>query len=194
MARQDRGYANLLAHLHRSSTNVPISTLQASISHYLANLAPSPTPLSATLVSSALFIPYSNKKLEALTTAYRHAVHFKYQQLKARPGGLFQKGLRGSLGDWVKAVVAGFRGGHAILRLAAAGGVLAGLEDISAEIALGDVQWRRRVQNEVVLAIAETMDLYVRSRDGDGWEKEFQPETEQGEGEGSQRHVLCAPR
>jgi hypothetical protein len=181
MAVSDRGYTNLLAYLHRPTQTLPLATIQSLIAHYLAYLSPSPTPLSAALISSPLFVPYSHEKLEILSTASRHAVHFKYHLLKANQGGLFQKGMVASLGDWTRGVIAGLKGGPAIMRLTIAGGLLMGLEDISKHVRIGDVRWRRRAQDEVVLAVAEIMDLY--SPTADGWEKEFRAETEKGEGE-----------
>jgi hypothetical protein len=189
MSATDPGYASLLTYLHQPSSAVP--AVQSSISHYLAHLSPSVTPLAATLVSSPLFFPYANTKLEVLATACRHAVHLKHQLLKANRYNLFQKGVRASLGDWTNDVVAGLKGGPAIMRLTISGGLLFGLEDIDSEAVLGDVGWRRRLQDEVIMAVAETMDLYVQTEDG--WEKEFQPETEKGEGEYGTPPCLVVP-
>src|ERR1700722_9751817 len=181
MSVQDQGYANLLACLRQSTTDLPLSTIQSTISHYLAHAFPSPTPLAAIVVSSPLFLPYSHAKLDILVTCLRHAVHFKYKLLETSRGGLFQKGMVGSLGDWTKCVIAGLKGGQPMMRLAAAGGLLMGLEDISANVRLDGVRWLRDVQDQVILSVAESIDLYVRTTGG--WEKEFQPETENGEGE-----------
>jgi hypothetical protein len=182
MAVVDPGYVNLLTFLrrHRPTNLIPFPDLQTTISHHLARHSVSPTPLVAALVSSPLFIPYSNAKLELLTVALRHAALHRFQLLKDSRGGLLKKGLRARLGDWSKGVILGLKGGHAVLRLAASGGLLMGLEDINASLPLGDVSWRRRVQDAVILAVAEIMDLYVRT--SDGWVTEFLPETENGEG------------
>jgi hypothetical protein len=179
MAVPDRGYTNLLAHLNRPTTTLPYSTIQASIAHYLAHLSPSPTPLSATVVSSPLFHPYSHAKLQALTTAFRHAVHVKRKLLKDQ-NGLFSPSVKSGLRDWVMATLKGLQGGQPIMRLACVGGVLMGLDDISPKVGLENEGWRRYVEDEAVVAMAEIMDIYLPT--GDGWEKGFQPETEKGEG------------
>jgi hypothetical protein len=179
-SRMDRGYTILLSHLHRLTNSSDLKAIQSSISHHLAHVSISPTPLAASVIASVLFTPYSHYKLQVLTTAFRHAVHFKYQLLKVNQGGLFQKGMTPALGDWVLAVVAGYKGGPPISRLAAAGGLLLGLEDVAGKMRLGNLRWRRRVQDEVVLAVAETMDVCGQKRE-DGWEKEFLPPVEAGE-------------
>jgi hypothetical protein len=179
MSTPDRGYINLLAHLHRSTTTLPISTVQASIAHYLAHLAPSPTPLSGTIVSSPLFLPYSHTKLQALTTSFRHAVHFKCILLKDQ-NGLFSPSVNSSLRDWVTATLKGLQGGQPVMRLACIGGLLMGLDDVSRNMNLGNGEWRRYVEDEAVVVVAEIMDMYVPTENS--WEKEFQPETEKGEG------------
>jgi hypothetical protein len=66
------------------------------------------------------------------------------------------------------------------MRLACVGGVLTGLDDVSPKVRLENEGWRRSVEDEAVVALAEIMDIYVQTEGG--WEKEFQPETEKGEG------------
>lgn len=178
-ATLDRGYTILLTHLHRPTTTLPLETIAASFSHYLATITPSPTPLAATIISSPLFIPVSHPKLQILFTGFRHAVHFKHNNLSNNQGGLFDLGLKTRLRKWVLGVLKGFEGGMGIVRLACAGGLLIGLEDMKGRITLAS--GRGAVENKLVVAFAEVIELYEHSQEGSGWEKEFQPVTEQGE-------------
>jgi hypothetical protein len=92
----DRGYSNLLNHLNRSSTVIPIQTIQASISYYLANVQPSLTPLAATVIGSPFFRPFSNARLVAASTAFGHALHIKVE--------LFRKKESHFPGCWIERV------------------------------------------------------------------------------------------
>jgi hypothetical protein len=182
----DRSYTNLLSHLNRPSTNLPIESIAASLPHYLSS--PTPTPLTATTISSPFFTPpLSHPKLSALSTAFRYAVHLKHKSLiddqsAEGLGTLFSRGVKIRLRDWVGSVLRGFEGGMAVLRLACAGGLLWGLGDLvgmgKLKVGGGEAS-RGKVEDEVVVALAEVMELYAQ---GGGWEKEFQPVTEQGEG------------
>ncbi|KAJ7163306.1 hypothetical protein C8R46DRAFT_1102948 [Mycena filopes] len=171
------GYANLLAHLHNSSTSLPLPTIQAALAHHLANLSPLPTPLAATIVSSPLFSehPFTHPKLQTLFTAFRHATHLKYREAKdadkhrSAVGAVFSRGVAARVKQWATAVLKGIKGGQPILRLACCGGLLAALEDLkSAErLEIG----RSQLEDEVIISVAESMDVYVAST---GWEAEFQ--------------------
>lgn len=179
----DRGYTNLLTHLHAKHTSLPLNTISGSLAHYLSILDPSPTPLAATVISSTLFTPLSHVKLSALSTAFRHAVHLKHKSLSLDRGlGLFTRGWKVRLGDWVRDVLKGFEGGTGVLRLACLGGLLLGLGDLGERTKLKATDGRRgEVENEVVVAVAEVMELHELGQN-EGWEKAFEPVTEQGEG------------
>ncbi|KAH9927056.1 hypothetical protein B0H21DRAFT_826484 [Amylocystis lapponica] len=170
----DRGYVYLLTHLHRPTTTLPLSTVQASISHYLAHLQPSPTSLSATLVSSPLFRPFSHAKLDALSTALRHALHIRVKLFKGEDASIFVRGLGARTADWVRAVLEGVRGGHPVTRLVCAGGLLLGLEDLEEELHARERRIRREVEEEIILALAEVIDLYACKQSSAGWEKDFE--------------------
>ncbi|KZT23412.1 hypothetical protein NEOLEDRAFT_1069606 [Neolentinus lepideus HHB14362 ss-1] len=176
MALPDRGYTNLLSHLHRSSTSLSQEALQGAIAYYLASVQPSPTPLSASVISSPLFRPFSHAKLHALSTAFRHAVHLKCQALKKDNDAIFQRSPGARLADWVKATVKGCQGGQAVLRLVCYGGLLLGLEDVKRSIDGGS--GREKVENEIVVALAEVMDMYVSMQSLAGWDKEFRPDSD----------------
>lgn len=172
----DRTYTNLLAHLQSPSSTVQLPAVQATLTHYLALLT-TPTPLIATAITSPLFqSPLSNTKLQALSTAVRHATHLKYTALKDEQRGLFSRGLRARLCEWGSAVLQGVYGGLAILRLACCTGLLLGLHGLDASVQSGGL--KGQIEDEIIVAIAEVGDAYS-SR---GWEKEFQPATEHGEG------------
>src|SRR5882762_2231551 len=101
MSIPDRGYTILLSHLHKPSSSLPLQSLQALISHYLS-ISSSPTPLSATIISSPLFRPFSHVKLSALTTAFRHAVHARLKFLEDEEMGIFSRGVRVRMSEWIK--------------------------------------------------------------------------------------------
>ncbi|KAI0345822.1 hypothetical protein BDW22DRAFT_1353428 [Trametopsis cervina] len=179
----DRGYLNLLSHLARSSTTLPLSTIQGSVAHYLAHINPSPTPLAATVVGSPFFRRASHIKLDGLATAFRHGVHLKMKVLKDEPGGVFTRRLGARLADWVAEVLKGLQGGFSLLRLTCYTGLLQGLGDWEHELKAKDGQMRRGVEEELVVALAEVMDQFTPDT-STGWEKEFkvesQVETEEG--------------
>ena len=168
----DRGYLNLLSHLNRPQTTLPLATIQASIAHYLAHIQPSATPLAATIVSSPFFRSANHAKLSALLTAFRHAVHFKIKVLKDEQSNVFVRGLSARTTDWVGGVLAGLQGGQALLRLACCSGLLQGLEDWEKELRARDCRMRRRVEEELVVALAEMMDQFAPNT-RTTWEKEF---------------------
>ncbi|KAJ7134406.1 hypothetical protein C8R44DRAFT_424065 [Mycena epipterygia] len=176
------GYANLLAHLHNPSTSLPLPTIQSALAHHLAKLSPLPTPLAATIVSSPFFLvhPFSHPKLQALFTAFRHASHLKYRDSKnaletqSAVSSVFAVGTKTRVKHWAGAVLKGIKGGQPILRLACCGGLLAGLEDLKA--AENQEVSRSKLEDEVVISVAESMDTYFRPPSiAGGWEIEFQP-------------------
>ncbi|KAA1479310.1 hypothetical protein DENSPDRAFT_789064 [Dentipellis sp. KUC8613] len=179
----DRGYSILLSHLHKPSSTLPLDTLRTLITFNLAHTS-TPRPLTATIISSPLFRPFSHAKLTALLTAFRHAVHIRLDVLEEedKTAGIFKRGVKPRMEEWVKSVVMGFGGGQGMIRLVGAGGILLGLEDLKErlEAQQGGGGARARSEDEVVVAVAEVMDVYGGPKDST-WEKEFQPETENGE-------------
>ncbi|KAG1822504.1 uncharacterized protein BJ212DRAFT_1328449 [Suillus subaureus] len=171
MAVPDRGHTLLLSSLGRSNTTeTPLSTIQALIVHYLANIYPSPTPLAATIVSSPIFIQFSLSKLEVLSTSFRHAVHSKLQVLKADSSGLFSPSLDTQLNVWSLAIFQGLEGGHAIIRLACCSGLLLGLEDILQHLPAKMRGVKGIAEDELVMTFADVIDQFSTS---DTWRKEF---------------------
>ncbi|RPD77986.1 hypothetical protein L226DRAFT_544371 [Lentinus tigrinus ALCF2SS1-7] len=186
----DRGYINLIRHLTRTTSTLPLETLQASIAHYLARppvpIPGSPTALTATVLGSPLFRPYTYAKLTALAVAFRHAVHLRVAVHKAdaeqNPRSILppSRGVNvcARLGRWVRATLEGFAGSAAVVRLACASGMLLGLQDWEAELKVSEKEARVRakVEEEVVLALAEVVDTYAR--EGSGWETDFKKSLE----------------
>lgn len=168
----DRGYINLLSHLNRITTTLSLPTIQASIAHYLAHIQPSPTPLAATVISSPLFRTFSHPKLESLSTAFRHAVHLKVKLLKIEQGSLLSRSLKARVGEWVQGVMKGLQGGQELLRLACFTGLLLGLNDWEEDLSTKETRMRRRVEEELVISLAEVMELYPH-KSALGWEREF---------------------
>ncbi|KAG9315619.1 hypothetical protein JVU11DRAFT_3261 [Chiua virens] len=171
-------YTTLLSHLHRPSSTTAPPTLQGLIVHHLAHLAPSPTPLAAAIVSSPLFRPFSFAKLDALSTSFRHAAHAKLTLLKQESSGLFSPSLNTRLANWSTSLLKGFEGGHAVTRLACCSGLLMGLEDILPRLPAKQPDVKFSVEDELVLAFADVIDLFTSS---DSWGKQFLPIAEGGE-------------
>ncbi|KAF9019185.1 hypothetical protein BDZ89DRAFT_1073211 [Hymenopellis radicata] len=175
-------YSNLLAHLQQPTSSVGLETIQGALSHHLAHLSPLPTPLAASAVSAPLFLshPLTLAKLDTLSTAFRHAVHIKYDLLtkdaeeSSLTKALFTRGPRTRLGQWVGALINGLQGGQPIMRLACSTGILMGMNDFEKLRAQ-----KGPAENEVVLSLAEVMDLFrsfqLSSASSSEWEKEFQP-------------------
>ena len=185
MAAPDSAYNTLLNQLHKPSPALPLESLQALLSHCLSHTqtATSATPLTATIISSPLFRPFSYPKLATLSISFRHAAHLRLAFLKNEPQSIWSRGVNNAMYDWTKVAIKGFAGGQGILRLVTAGGLLLGLEDLKSQLGTESSQSRvrRRAEEEVVIAVAEVMDVYA-TLSVDGWEKEFRPDTERGEG------------
>ena len=178
-----REYTVLLTHLHKTSSSLPLQTHQSLISHFLAQ-TPTPTPLTATVISSPLFRPFAHAKLTALVTAFRHAVHLRLKALQDEESSLFTRGIRPRMSEWVRGLLKGFKGGQAVIRFVCAGGILLGLEDLKAKSRTDPVggNVRAKTEDELIIALTEITELYGVPKDT-VWEKEFQPETEHGERE-----------
>lgn len=189
MAANDRSYTLLLNHLHNPHTQLSLQTIQGALSHHLATLDPIPTPLAATAISSPYFLsqPLTYHKLNALSTAFRHATHLKFRELskedekRGRVEALFEKTPKAAMDGWVRDVVRGLQGGHPVLRLASCSGLLLGVEDLRHSRApppLEVVGARGLVEDEDIVALAEVMDTYGFGATAHGveeWETEFQP-------------------
>ncbi|KDQ25721.1 hypothetical protein PLEOSDRAFT_1097540 [Pleurotus ostreatus PC15] len=193
----DRGYTNFLTHLHAGGTKIPLQKIQATLSHYLAHASPLPTPLAGTVVSSPLFLALSYQRLQTLSTAFRYSLHLKYQLIEAELeerrsqslgwgllANVFSRGVITRIQQWVGAILKGLQGGHPILRLACCCGILLGMEDLRVVVPKeGDDNHRRitfegstakgNVEDETVVALAESMDRYSYLEGDAGWEKEF---------------------
>ncbi|KZV62458.1 hypothetical protein PENSPDRAFT_758688 [Peniophora sp. CONT] len=178
----DRGYTILLSHLHKPNSSLPLETLQSLIAHFLS-IHESPAPLAATVVSSPIFRPFAHTTLSTLHTALRGAVHLKWKALQDESNSLLSLGpsKRVRIDAWARAVVGGFAGAQSVVRLVGAGAVLLGLEDLKKDIGSGSGRRsaRGKAEDEVVISLAEVMELYGRK--GDGWESEFKPQVEAGE-------------
>ncbi|TFK39012.1 hypothetical protein BDQ12DRAFT_604733 [Crucibulum laeve] len=196
MSSADRGYTTLLTHLHNPTSPLPFTTIQGALAHHLANLSPLPTPLAATAVSSPLYLslPLTHIKLQSLSIAFRHASHLKYRALieaeknQSQVASLFRKSTQAAMGQWANEVVKGVQGGHPVLRLACCTGLLLGVHDLKVVGKTGEEEGvdlgkpREGVEDEVVVALAEVMDIYAyaylsvpTSFGAEEWEKEFQP-------------------
>ncbi|TFK24406.1 hypothetical protein FA15DRAFT_669639 [Coprinopsis marcescibilis] len=190
----DRGYTLLLNHIHNPATKLPLKTIQGALSHHLATLSPSPTPLAATAISAPFFLsqPITDEKLNSLSIAFRHATHLKYRALvqaerkRSKLEGLFKPSILAAVDYWAKDVVKGLQGGHPVLRLACCSGLLLSVDDLTHPTkefgeGLDTRSARGVVEDESILALAEVMDTYAFTNAHgtpsfvEEWEKEFQP-------------------
>jgi hypothetical protein len=176
-----REYTILLSHLRKPSSSLPLSTHQSLISHFLAQ-TPTPTPLTATVISSPLFRPFSHAKLSTLITAFRHAVHLRLKALEEEERSIFTRGIPPRMAEWARGLTKGFKGGQAVIRFVCAGGILLGLKDLKEKLGTdpGGGSVRAKTEDELIIALTEIMELYGAPKDS-AWEDEFQPETEHGE-------------
>ncbi|KAF5369416.1 hypothetical protein D9758_002822 [Tetrapyrgos nigripes] len=126
----------LLDQLHSPTANP--ASVQPRLARAIADSLP--TSLVATAVAAPLFLqhPLSLPRLTPFSAAFRQAVH------------LSQNPTNG----WVNAILNGLQGGHPVLRLAAAGGLLLGFADKSRAIPT-------RAQDHVVIALAQVMAMYT---------------------------------
>lgn len=176
----DSAYTSLLTHLHRPSSTLSISALQASIAYYLAHPPvhqPSPTALTASAAASPRFRAHDPAALGVLGAAFQHAAHIRRKVLEDEGTSLFSRSVRTRLGAWAADVLEGLRGARSAVRLVCAGGLLTGLDGVQRGRDGVVVSVRGRVEDEVVVALAEVMDLYTYGRGGDSarWEAEFRP-------------------
>lgn len=180
MATLDRGYLNLLQHLRRRESKLSKDTLNAAISHFLVHLPlanPIPTPLVAFVVTSQLWHPFDLQQLLSVGSAFRSAVHLKYEMLKKESRGLFGGTVSSLLSDWTRNVLSGLENGDSIMKMAVCGGTLMGLNDIQSKVA---VKSRHKVEESLVLNFSEVLEeASAQPINSDGaWEKEFLPRTE----------------
>ena len=133
-----------------------MEALQSALAYHLARHDPLPTPVAAAAVSSRAFFG-SLPALQSLFNAFRYSVHYKYQDARKLSEGLFSLSVPTRMRQWVNAASKGMQGGPAILRLAASGGLLAGLDDIRHVETPVEV-YRSKVEDEVLLSLAETLD------------------------------------
>ncbi|KAF5382313.1 hypothetical protein D9757_008479 [Collybiopsis confluens] len=131
----------LLQHLHRKDPVIPLENIQSALAFHLGNASTSTSSLAATAITSPLFLSVSLARLQGLSNAFRHSVHLNKK-------------------IDVKALLDGLQGGHPILRLSAATGILLGLQDVKAKS-------NSRVSDTILIAFAEVLDQQE-------WETEFQ--------------------
>ncbi|KAJ4481954.1 hypothetical protein J3R30DRAFT_3699258 [Lentinula aciculospora] len=182
-------YSNLLQHLHRAQPALPLETIQSALAFHIANQNSLPTPIAATAITSPLFLshPFTLSRLQILSNSFRHSLHLKYTLLSGPRFSFFERSISTRLTEWTKALIKGLQGGNPILKLAAASGVLLGLEDLRTHSKSNSLHTdlnsnavsqdlvsdaiRAKVEDEVVIALAEVMDQEGVGRD---WEREFQ--------------------
>ena len=171
--------ALLLTHLQNSKPKIPLPTLFGALSHHLSVDLPSPAPLAAATVSSPFFLasPHTHEKLQGLVSVFRHALKAKrqalvqsYEERWTVTKAIFSRSVQSGVEAWVMEVVKGLQGGRAVLRLSCLVGLLLGFKDLAGT--QGDVT---RVEDEIVVALAEVMDIHTQTVNASDWEKEFQP-------------------
>ncbi|KAJ3917474.1 hypothetical protein F5877DRAFT_44588 [Lentinula edodes] len=167
-------YTNLLQHLHRAQPALPLETIQSALAFHIASHSLVPTPLAATAITSPLFLsyPFTLSRLQTLSNSFRHAIHLKFTLLSGPRFSFFERSISAHLAQWTKEVIKGLQGGNPLLRLAAASGILLGLEDLRTQAQANSLDVdSNSMEDEVVIAFAEVMDQEGVGRE---WESEFQ--------------------
>ncbi|KAH8825178.1 hypothetical protein DL96DRAFT_167504 [Flagelloscypha sp. PMI_526] len=170
-----QSYRRLLNQLHSKDTALPLETISSAISHHLIFASP-PTQLTASVVVSPLFVNGSFDRLNALQIAFRHAVLLQNKpQDEANSSiftSIFRLDARTRLSQWLRLVLQGLQGGAPVSRLMCYCGLMCGLGDLRVQLQTPDVDSvvnsavLTRLQGELVLALAEVLDLYYPSNDG----------------------------
>ena len=174
----DHGYLNLVAHLSTTKSSLPLTTIHASIAHYLAHVQPSPTQLAASVVSSPLSSPLVFPILDGLLAAFRHAVYLKIKVVTDGGSGLFSRGLSTRIAEWTIQILKGLQGSHSALRLTCCAGLLFGINDHERELQMKEGYAHRRVEEELVISLAEIID--IASPAAGAWEVEFRSNDDRG--------------
>lgn len=193
MAVHDKGYNNLLGQLGKSSPDLPLSTIQTALAHYLANLSVSPTSLAASALSSTFYTaqPFTHEKLLSLLTAFRQATISRSRAFtedfnsRSQIENLFTRSLNAALGKWFDDLATGMQGGHPILRLSSLSGLLLGIHDLERDArrtlkrAVQIGYPRNDVEDELIVATSEVVDSHsdvFTSASAGSWEKNmFRP-------------------
>ncbi|KAJ3796685.1 hypothetical protein GGU11DRAFT_685296 [Lentinula aff. detonsa] len=165
-------YSNLLQHLHRAQPALPLETIQAALAFHIANQNPLPTPLAATAITSPLFLshPFTLSRLQVLSNSFRHALHLKFTLVSGPRLSFFEGSISTRLTEWTKSLMKGLQGGNSLLRLAAAGGVLQGLQDLQTQAKANSSIGMNSMEDEVVIAFAEVIDQEGVGRE---WENQI---------------------
>ncbi|KAJ3850651.1 hypothetical protein EV368DRAFT_44806 [Lentinula lateritia] len=167
-------YSNLLQHLHRAQPALPLETIQSALAFHIANHSLVPTALAATAITSPLFLsyPFTLSRLQTLSNSFRHAIHLKFTLLSGPRFSFFERSISAHLAQWTKELIKGLQGGNPLLRLAAASGILLGLEDLRTQVKANSLDVdSNSMEDEVVIAFAEVMEQEGVGRE---WESEFQ--------------------
>ncbi|KAL5520027.1 hypothetical protein ACEPAG_1687 [Sanghuangporus baumii] len=168
----DRGYLNLLAHLREEKLRISFDALQAAICHYLIHLPatqPTPAPLTASVISSSLWRPFTFKCCFSLGNTFRVSVRQKLAELNKKERGLFDTSISSDLTGWLSGILEGLKDGVPLLRMSIAGGIRLGLEDI--QDATLSRSLLRKIEGIVVLAFAEAVEMSNPANDQ--WTSEF---------------------
>lgn len=175
------GFKALLAHLHSPELKVPLETLQSALAHQLAEVTPSPTPLTAAAISSPHFTAHIHTlpRIQALSIAFRHAVQLRFRILSKGAENthlpVFSRSLHSQLREWSRGVLQGLLGGNPVLRVSALSGLLLGREDVKAGHSM-TLDWHK-VEDELLVALAEVLDTYPSVGPPAGWEEDARGES-----------------
>ncbi|KAL5501595.1 hypothetical protein ACEPAH_8855 [Sanghuangporus vaninii] len=168
----DRGYLILLAHLREEKPRISFDALQAAICHYLIHLPttqPTPSPLTASVISSPLWRPFTFKGCLSLGNTFRVSVRQKFAELNKKERGLFDTSISIDLISWLSGILEGLKDGAPLLRMSIAGGLRLGLDDI--QDAKLSRSLLRKAEGIVVLAFAEAVEMSNSANDQ--WTSEF---------------------
>ena len=131
---EDRQYLNLLSHLRRPSSSLPVETLRSTLPYYLSKLSiEHVTTLTATVLASGYWLPVSVERAPILGTVFQHALLLRHKNIEEEKNNSFlslSRSIRSQLNSWIEAVLKGASSGDLLLRLYIYGGVISGAKQL----------------------------------------------------------------
>lgn len=175
LSLEDRQYINLLAHLRKDASNLPMKTFQSTLPYYLSRLAVEHvTTLTATVLASGYWLPVNTERALALASIFQQATTLKYKLVdEAKQKSVFSlsRSRQSQMGSWIRAVMRGGANGNSLLRLSVHGGLNAGIQQIS-RLEEDISSLASEPQKAFITAMSESFNSNTSS-----WNTEFQPST-----------------
>jgi hypothetical protein len=185
--RMAASYSNLLSLLRNGGPkfrSLSPETLLNAISYFLTHNHPKQVTSFTHLIAISPPLWSTLERLGDVGGAFRASVHMKVKEISKEGGeGWFARRTeRAALGEWVSSILEGLvqatSASEGVVRLAIVGGVLQGLNDIKEEIEVDGV--RGKVEDQVLVCVAELMDSMLGDDAQIKWENEFKVDSRDG--------------